>query len=214
MGLFDEPDDAGGNGPRLYPKDILGHLLLVWAIEYIEHSPTQYTKPGQASDVVTVDVVDLADQLGQPVKDPETGEDGFLVRRSWWRQNHLIKMLKLKLGNTNPLLVTMSKGAAGVGRNAPFQLVSMTGNEAAVAMANAWLQAHPDFTPSKPMPKFEPREETPGDPWADQPSPTLPPARPAVQPTPAQATVLERLAQQSQQGRAAWGQKDQGQVPF
>lgn len=224
--MFDELEDAG-NGPRLYPKDILGHLLLVWAIEYIAHSPTSFSQPGKPSDVVTVDVVDLADHLGGRVTDPETGEFGMLARRSWWRQNHLIKMLKLKLGNTSPLLVTMAKGGASQGRNAPFILTSMTAHEGAVALANEWLQAHPDFAPSRPMPKMEIPEDT-RDPWEGQNEAqlSLPPARPPsgpVQGAPASTpTVLEsaasetlsRLAAQGRAGAAAWGTKQADKPPF
>jgi hypothetical protein len=224
--MFDELEDVG-NGLRLYPKDIMGHLLLVWAIEYIAHSPTSFSQPGKPSDVVTVDVVDLADHLGTRVTDPETGEFGMLARRSWWRQNHLIKMLKLKIGSSNPLLVQMAKGGASQGRNAPFVLTSMTAHEGAVALANEWLQAHPDFTPSRPMPKMEIPEDT-RDPWEGQNEAQLilPPPRPPAgpvqgAPAPAQTQLeaqaqetLNRLAAQGRAGAAAWGAKAEDKPPF
>ena len=216
MGLnLDEPDQQG-NGVRLYPKEILGHLLLVWAIEYIEHAPTQYTKPGQPSDVVVVDVVDLSDLdgEGQPV----------VARCTWWRQAQLIKSLRGKVGRADPILVSMGKGTAAVGKSQPYVLTSQTQNEQAVAMAQAWWAANQDFEPSKPMPRAQVQDETPADPWAGQPDPGvslpgLPPARPAgppTGPTPAQETMLARIARQSLQGQdwAANHPVKQGDVPF
>jgi hypothetical protein len=217
---FDEPDEVG-TGLRLYPKDLMGHLLLVWSIEYIEHSPTAFTVPGKPSDVVVVDVVDLANEQGEPVRDPDNATQvGLLARRCWWRQAQLIKMLKLKIGNTSPLLVVMTKGGASMGRNAPFVLTSMTGDQRAVSMAHAWMQANGDFVPSRPLPKLEARTEEPqADPWAGQ-QPSLPPQRPPATPpapaTPRQSTILESMVNQSIQGGArAWADRQQqGEPPF
>lgn len=207
---FDEPDDTG-NGVRLYPKDIVGHLLLVWAIEYIPYSPSQFTQPGKPSDVVTVDVVDL-DQ-----RDPETQAVGLLARRTWWRQAQLIKALKPKVGGMSPLLVRMGKGVAGMGRTAPFVLQSMTQDPNAVRMANGWLQTNPTFVPSLPLPPVPVAPDDGADPWAGQPAAELPPARPPAAgqvPTqmPArQETALERMARLSQNQQDAWGQR--GGIP-
>jgi hypothetical protein len=101
---FDEPEETG-NGVRMYPKDILGHLLLVWAVDYIEYSPTQFTKPGQPADVIIVDCVDLS------VLDPDTNQPGWVARRTWWRQAQLIRGLRGKIGNKSPQLVVMTRGA-------------------------------------------------------------------------------------------------------
>lgn len=199
MGLtFDEPDQQG-NGVRAYPKDILGHLLLVWAIEYIEHAPTQFTKPGQPSDVVVVDVVDLS------LVDEETGQPGVVARCTWWRQAQLIKSLRGKVGMSDPILVSMGKGTAAIGKSQPFTLTSQSQNESAVALAQAWWAANQDFVPSKPIPRPTTEAATTEDPWANQSNPQLqlPPARPEpaapFTPTPAQETMLERAARQSTQ---------------
>ena len=201
---FDEPEEIG-NGVRLYPKDIMGHLLLVWSVEYIAHSPTQYTQPGKPSDVIVVDAVDL-DQT-----DTETKVAGLLARRTWWRQAQLIKALRPKVGGLSPLLVEMTKGTAAMGRTAAFVLVSRTQDPASVVRANVWLQANPDYLPSKPMPQPAMPAEDMSDPWAEQPDPTmpdwakplpqqpLPPQRPPatvppVQEPVRQETMLERMA--------------------
>lgn len=206
---FDEPDDTS-NGVRIYPKDVLGHLLLVWAVEYIPHSPSQFTQPGKPSDVVTVDVVDLDQQ------DPETHQTGLLARRSWWRQAQLIKALKPKVGGMSPLLVRMGKGTAAMGRTAPFVLQSMTQDPNAVRLANDWLQGNPSFVPSQPLPPIPVAPDDGVDPWAGQPAAELPPARPPGGQVPSQMpareeTSLERMARLSQSQKDAWGQR--GGVP-
>lgn len=210
---FDEPIEVG-NGVRMYPKDIMGHLLLVWAVEYIPHSPSQFTQPGKPSDVVTVDVVNL------DMQDPETNKQGLLARATWWRQAQLIKALRPKVGGLSPLLVEMTKGTAAMGRTAPFVLVSRTQDPHAVHRANMWLQANPDYVPSKPMPPLPVAPDDGTDAWAGQPDPSmpdwarplpgqnLPPQRPPttvppVAPTPAQETMLERLARLSTSQQAA-----------
>jgi hypothetical protein len=140
MGLqIDEAEDF--YTVKIYPKDIINHLLLVWAIKYIEHSPTAYndgTDPARPCDVVVVDVVDL-DQAD------EDGQLGLIGRQSWWRQGRLIQKLRGRVGRPNPLLGRMAKG---VGPNGAFELVDLSADERAVARANNWWQLHQDFLPS------------------------------------------------------------------
>src|SRR5215471_18553265 len=108
MSLFDDEAAAG----HLKPIHVMKHLLLVWSIDYIEHSPTQFTKPGQNSDVVVVDVVDL----DQPDDD---GYQGLLSRNTWWRNARLIAFFKGRIGRPRPSLGRMEKGIATMG-NAPY----------------------------------------------------------------------------------------------
>ncbi len=172
---LDEPE-AGGS--KLYPKDILNHLLLVWVIEYIEHSPTKFTKygndgkPSSPCDAVIVDVVDL-DQYD------DNGVAGLLCRKTWWRQGRLIGVLKPRVGKPNPILVRMGKGGASQGMNAPFEITTMSGDPASVARANNWYAANPNFTPSAVYVDDRPavQEALP----MDRTMP-LPPARPAETP--------------------------------
>lgn len=175
---FVEPEETGGN--RCYPKDIVNHLLLVWAIDYIAHSPTQYTRPDKPSDVIVVDVVDL-DQV-----DEFTNQAGLVARRTWWRQSRLIQSLKPRLGNTDPMLVRMVKGMGSKGMNAPFELLSMTGDPGCVGRATAWLNSNHDFAPSSRLDHLFPEpptqvEEPPA--WAQ----------------PAPETALERMARLAQE---------------
>ena len=177
---FDEPDDF--TGVRLQPANIVGHLLLVWAIEYIEHSPTIHTRPDRPSDVIVVDCVDLDSA-------DETGAVGLLARKSWWRQAKLIQALKSKVSNPRPLLVVMTRGVAQKGFQAPFELVSMSRDPQAAQRAQQWLQQHPAFEPSKPgFPEQsaspEPFQAQTPDIWA---------------PEPREETLLERMVKQGNQ---------------
>lgn len=179
--MFDEPSDTGSG--RCYPKDVVNHLLLVWSVDYIAHSPTQFSRPDKPSDVVIVDVVDL-DAVD------EEGQIGQLTTKAWWRQAKLIQSLKPRIGNTSPMLVRMTKGVGSKGMNAPFELVSQTGDPNAVRRAETWLAANPGFKPSTADPYRSveaPREQDPGPP-AD---------RDFSQPR--EETTLERMARQSQE---------------
>ena len=69
---FEEPEET--SGIRINPADVVGHLLLVWAIEYKDDSPTRFSKPDKKSDVIIVDLVDL-DLEG------EDGGDGYQLAR-------------------------------------------------------------------------------------------------------------------------------------
>lgn len=121
----------------------LGHLLLVWAVGYIDHSPTKFSQPGKKSDVVVVDVVDL-DQADQD------GYAGLLVRGAWWRNARLIGLLKSRIGRPKPILAWMGLGMATQGKP-PYELHFASGDESAVARATAWMAGHPDFKPTAPQ---------------------------------------------------------------
>lgn len=170
-----EPTPAqDGDSARLYPNALIGHLLLVWAIEYVADSPTKFSQPGKPSDVVIVDVVDL-DMI-----DPMTNQPGLVARRNWWRQARLIQELKPSIGNMNPKLCTMGKGQATRGQ-APYVLQAMHTQAIAVQRANAWRQANLGFTPSIP---------TGHNPPVDNP-------------VPQQETELERMARQTMMAQGA-----------
>lgn len=132
-----EPSQSMGD--RINPRDILNHLLIIWVVDYIAHSPTRFTVQGKASDVIVVDIVDL----DQP---DERGYQGLLARKVWWRQARLIASLKDKQGSR--LLSRMTQGTGSTGFNAPFELVSMLSDPACKSRAEQWIKAHPDFVPS------------------------------------------------------------------
>lgn len=140
--IIDEPEEIN-TGAKLYPKDIINHTLLVWAVDYIPHSPTQFndgSDPKKPCDVVVVDVVDL-DQLG------EDGGLGLVARGCWWRQGKLIQRLKPRVGKPNPLLGRMGKG---LGANGAFELIDLSADEKSLARARAWWQQSGGLVPSTP----------------------------------------------------------------
>jgi hypothetical protein len=135
-----EVDDPGAGGEYLDPKGILGHLLAVWAIRYIEHSPTRHSVPGRNSDVIVVDGVDL-DQVDSD------GYEGVIGRNSWWRQSRLIMVLKKRVGLPNPILIRLSKGTQS---NSPYELHTQSADKEAMSRFRAWCERNPDFVPSSP----------------------------------------------------------------
>lgn len=149
--------DSEPGGGRLNPADCIdhvtscngnycncvGHLLLVWAVGYIAHSPTKYSQPGKNSDVVVVDVVDL--DLAD-----ENGYAGKVVRSVWWRNARLIGLMKGRIGRERPVLARMALGTATMGKP-PYELRFADKEEQAVTRATAWFAAHPDFKPTAPQ---------------------------------------------------------------
>lgn len=166
-------------GVRINPRDVVGHLLLVWVIDYLAHKPTQYTRPDKPSDVIVVDCVDLdvLDEAQQP---------GLLARHTWWRQAKLIQKLKPKVGNPSPYLCRMAKGGAGTGFNAPFILNGAGDEPGAKERAVEWAARNPGFKPSTPFVENGPVNPQP------QPEVETSPPRPP--------TILGQIAAQAQRG--------------
>lgn len=208
--LDDVPE--GDSGPHCYPKDVVNHLLLVWAIDYIEHSPTKFNNgsdPAKPCDVVVVDAVDL-DMFG------EDGAAGLICRRNWWRQGRLIQKLKGRIGNPKPLLVKMSMGVSSNGANRPFELLEMRGDTTAVARANLWWSTHTDFAPTA---KFSPNSAAGAG--SNASATLLPPPAPPAPPSPleqqakaAQGGAGESAVMQSLRLLGAQQLQDPGDPPF
>lgn len=184
-------------GIRINPKDCVGHLLLIWVIEYMAHKPTMYSRPDKPSDVIVVDCVDL-DEL-----DPETQQQGLLARHTWWRQAKLIQKLKPLVGTPNPLLAVMGKGGASQGFNAPFVLNDAKGDPGARQRAQEWAARNPGFKPSAPFEDYN---------VSDQQVPYEATSEPPPQ---RQPTMLERLAQSAQSAAGRLPEPpSQGKIPF
>lgn len=141
------------------PQDLDGHLLIIWALGYVPHIQTRFTRPDKKSDAIAVDVVDL-DAF------EEDGSHGKLFRNSNWMQSKLIRDLKPKIGKR--LLGRMGQGVASNGMNAPWELTSELGVPGAMERAEAWMKAHPDFRPTEFMVK---------EPWEQRQQPAQPQQR-------------------------------------
>lgn len=184
--IIDEPEDFN-QGIKAYPKDVINHVLMVWATEYIEHSPTQYNDghdPSKPCDVVVVDVVDL-DMVD------EDGNLGQVSRGTWWRQGRLIQKLRNRVGKPNPLLGRMIKG---LGPNGAFELIDLSADEKALQRAQSFWQRSGGFTPSVPR-----SQQTVEVHHASNPTPEPSPLEQAAQAslgrttTPSESEVLDRL---------------------
>lgn len=114
------------NGDQLNQSDVENHTMIVCPLEHIPHIPTVHTKPGEQSPAIRVNVVDFADPSGVPVK-----YSGVL----WF--GVISNSLKRQIGET--VLARMSKGQATPGKNPPWQLADVMGEQAWVDYANSWL---------------------------------------------------------------------------
>ena len=179
---FAAPDQA--NGP--YPKDLMDHLLMVWAVDYIDDAPSQFSVQGQKSDVIVVDLVDLSES------------SGTAYTSAWWRPGRLIGSLKRRLGSPDPVLAWMGKGVGKPGASAPYVLIDATGDPQAVAAAEAWISANPEWAPNvAPIPR------------PSNPQPQVETESSRVR------SSLERYANQASQGAARLPRPpDQGSIPF
>lgn len=149
----DEFSDAPQqNGEFLRPADIMGHLLIVFPIGYIENFPTQNSRPDRPSDAIACDVVDL------DLQDPVNGQPGRLFRNQRFLQSQLIMSLRPMVGKR--VLGRMNKGVAKPGFNPPWVLDPMSSDPQALERARAWLAGHSDFTPSEFVP-WTPRAQAP-----------------------------------------------------
>src|SRR5262245_9078837 len=176
-----EPEENFGD--RLNPRDIVNHLLIIWVVEYVSHSPTVHSRPDRPSDLIVVDVVDLdaAD---------EEGYQGALFRHVWWRQARLIAKLRTRIGQR--MLCYMTTAAPRPGFNAAFEVVSALSDPAAMARGEAWVKAHPDFKPSLPQSTTTPNGQL-NDPW----TPSRRTEVPSPQPQPQPKSYLEQFAEQA-----------------
>jgi|SRR5262245_5945661 len=199
--VFDEPEEIN-TGAKIYPKDVVGHVLMVWAIDYIAHSPTQFndgSDPKKPCDVVVVDAIDL-DQVNE-----ETGALGLISRGSWWRQGRLIQRFKQRVGRPNPLIGRITKG---LGPNGAFEWLDLSADERALTRARNWWAVNGGFTPSSPFGNPEPAPKQQEVRISQQSYPTPAPSpleeaaraaigRPA---TPSEDEVLDRLRRLSNGG--------------
>jgi hypothetical protein len=149
-GAWDEP--TGGSGDFVKPKDLAGHLVIIWPVGYVPHIQTRFTRPDKKSDAIQVDVVDL-DAPG------DGGTPGRLYRTCNFMQAQLIGSLKPRIGGR--LLGVISLGLARNGMNPPWVFQSLTSDPQAVARAQAWADAHPDFAPSEFAPVIQAPPQAP-----------------------------------------------------
>jgi hypothetical protein len=138
------------SGPKISTQDLLGRPLIIWVNDYKQGVGTRNTATtGKLADPVIADIVDLR---------PPMGDEPMLHRNAWIFSGGLIKSLKGLVGS-EPRLVLFSSRPNDFGGKT-YYLQDMSGDERAVAMGKAWMEANTDFT----------RSEAPPDPapWVPQ----------------------------------------------
>lgn len=148
-------------GEFIKPKDLRGHLLIVYPIGYIPHIQTRFSTADKKSDAVTVDVIDLDDK-------DEFGQPGKIYRNSNWMQSQLIVGLRPMIGRK--VLGRIDMGVSRNGMNAPWVFNDALDDPTARERASAWSHAHPDFHPST----FNPYQPQPVSPAVQPPPQSAP----------------------------------------
>jgi hypothetical protein len=135
-------DDWGQAAPMggeyVQPRQLEGHLLVIYVLGHIPFVQTKFTVPGKLSDAIQVDVVDLDDK-------DESGAPGKVYRTCNW-MGAIIGNLRPMIGRK--VLGTIGKGVGKPGMNAPWNVIDLLENQGAKDRATAWGQANPTFRPS------------------------------------------------------------------
>jgi hypothetical protein len=121
-------------GDLLNQSDCLNHTMIVAPTEFIEHIPTVNTKPGEKSPAIRVNVADFVDP------------NNVVIYRGVLWFGVISGSLRRQIGSF--LASRMGQGTASPGRNAPWQLVDVTGEADWMAFLSNWLdntQAGIDF---------------------------------------------------------------------
>ncbi len=139
MGFDDDWGQAAPlGGEYIQPRQLEGHLLIIYVLGHISHVNTKFTVPGKLSDAIQVDVVDLDDN-------DEQGAPGKVYRTCTW-MGAIIGNLRPMIGRK--VLGTIGKGVAKNGMNAPWNVVDLFDNQGARDRAKVWGEANPTFRPS------------------------------------------------------------------
>jgi hypothetical protein len=164
--VFDTYTEPDPNAPReqdqdkarFYPKNLLGHCVLIWVNEHVQEVAGSVSDNPDGIDVTVVDLGLWGD----------TSNDwGYVGVNMIWQANSLIGKLKDRIGKTTPICVYMGKGqAAQRGWQPPFTLADVSSDPLTRQKAEMWMQANPGFVPNV-------RQRTRGDqPGQHAPAPT------------------------------------------
>lgn len=174
-------------GDILGPADILGHLLVVIPTEFCVNIPTVRGE----SDAIRVDVAVLT-------QTDAAGNHGVVYRDALWFNVLLRGSLKKQLGET--VLARMAQGQGKPGQDPPFILTDATTDAQALAFAEQWLAANPEFE-TVAMNSYKQANGVSGGVTSPaQAAPT--PAVPSVPSVPAAVAVPSPVAQPGMGGQA------------
>lgn len=117
-------------GDMLNQADCLNHTMIVAPTEFIDHIQTVNTKPGEKSPAIRVNVADFLDP------------DNPVIYRGVLWFGVISGSLRRQIGEF--LAGRMTQGQASPGRNAPWQLMDITGEADWMAHLSNWLDNTPD----------------------------------------------------------------------
>jgi len=174
--VFDTYTEPDPNAPReqdqdkarFYPKNLIGHSLLIWVNAHVQEVPGSVSDNPDGIDVTVVDLGTYGDA---------SGDWGYVGVNLIWQANSLIGKLKDRIGNPNAICVYLNKGqAAQKGWQPPFTLTDVSSDPLTRQKAEMWMQANPGFVPNA-----RPQGQA-SQPARPSPSPTpAPPAGPTPQ---------------------------------
>lgn len=154
------------------------------------------------------------------------GTPGILYPESWIQASSLMKEAKKWIGAVKLVRWKQTGPLDGFGvpdKSAPYEITDLMGDQAVVAQAMAWMQAHPEFDALQPPAPYDGKPPTPKAPQQQQPfygqqqpgyygqqppqqpwQPPVPPQQPPQQwntaaPPPEYYTQQPQWAQQQQQ---------------
>jgi len=159
-------------GDLLNQADVLNHTMIVAPTEFIDHIQTVNTKPGEKSPAIRCHVADFVGADGQALSEPVIYRDVL-----WF--GVITGPLRRQIGQF--LAGRMAQGQASPGRNAPWQLADVTGEQAWMNHLLNWL----DNTPAGEAFQTEAIEATNRYAAAAASAPQAAPATPAVSAPPA-----------------------------
>lgn len=198
--MFDSYTEPDPNAPRegdaererFYPKNLVGHSILLWVNDHIQEVPGAIN--ADSRDGLDVTIVDLG-----PYGDPNAAW-GWAGVHIIWQANSLIGKLKQRAGNPNPIVIYVGKGTpAQKGWQAPFILTDVSMDPMVRAKAEGWMNQNPGFVPNPPR---QQRSDQPAGPPQPQPYP---------QPAPAPSGPASAPPGPAPQGYSAPGQWPQPQ---
>lgn len=195
-------------GEKVAVQDLVGRPLIVWVNDYKRNVGTSNTaRTGKLADPVICDIVDLR---------PMTQAEPILHRNVWIFTGSLIKVFKSLVGSPARLILLTQTGNAFGGRS--YVIQDMSGDARATELAQAWMDANPEFVrsdappdppPYVPQEQFQGQQQNHGWPQGSVPAQQWQQGPPQQQPQYQQPQYAPQPQFQQPQVQPAWQQPQQ-----
>lgn len=142
------------------------------------------------------------------------GSAGILYQETWIQASSLMKEARKWTGQTKLVSWKQTGPLDGFGvpdKSAPYEITDLTGNQALVGQAMAWIAAHPEWNDLQPPAPYDGKPPVPQQPqgWNQQPPQQWQPPVPPQQPPAAWNTAAPPPEYYTQQPQ--WAQQQQAQ---